>query len=218
MIEGHFEQGAVITGFDFTDVKGTPLSEVSEGVVMATLTIATTKKVAIKFGFGSKIKRTSVEVEFQFLPYAQGAINYCESQGRDVVSAYFSGCIYARYTRAGAVRVCHVSTGGPDDCKDKWEQIKAEGEVGDVTEFKPHNKVKDGDKILGLITSTGDRYAIGCSATTVEQDETRSAAQILKEHTFTAGTTEPDKVQMAKLMSKAKRLVPALTVKSRVKV
>lgn len=200
MIEKYFVNGAVISGFDFTDVSGSSLSEVSEGIVSSSMSIS------------------AVNVNFRFLPYAQGAINYCESQGKDILSAYFSGCIMASYVRSGSGRVCHVSTGGPNDCKDKWEQIQGENVVKNVSQFKPHEHVTAGDKILGLITSTGERFAIGCSATVIEQKETRSVKQILVEHTFTSGTTKKEKKQLAKFMVKGMRRVAALEVKCCVNV
>lgn len=216
MIEDYFQKGAILTGYDFKDTRGAPLAEVSSGVMDGNMTITKTKIVSIYWGLSSKIEKTVNVVNFRLLPYAQGAINYCELMGRDVISAYFSGCIMARYKRDGAWRVCHVSTGDPNDCKDKWEQIKAEDGVTDVSEFKPHENVDGGDKILGLVTSTGDCFAIGCSAVDVDVPETRSVEQILIDEaaSFRKELTKEERLGLAKAMAATVKKVKGLEIKS----
>jgi hypothetical protein len=49
MIEDYFQRGSIITGFDFKDMAGTPLSEVSTGVSDPTLSISGTRRVAVWF-------------------------------------------------------------------------------------------------------------------------------------------------------------------------
>lgn len=73
-----------------------------------------------------------------WLPYVPGGINYSNSQGLDVISGPFSGCIMAAYTkRGGERRICHVSTFGESkyDCKDLWDTIKKD--CVSYVEFKP---------------------------------------------------------------------------------
>ncbi|MES9905902.1 MAG: hypothetical protein ABW168_24915 [Sedimenticola sp.] len=43
MIEGYFQKGAIITNFDFIDVRGTPLPEISVYIFQATADITETK-------------------------------------------------------------------------------------------------------------------------------------------------------------------------------
>ena len=219
MIE-NFEVGTLITDFNFKDVNGAPLSEVSQGTSEASITATQTKVVSILCGLRTKNVKTIKEVKFWLLPYAQGSINYCESMGRNVISAYFSGCIMARYKRDGAWRVCHVSTGDPNDCKEKWDQIKAEPNVSDVTEFKPHEHVTNGNKILGLITNTGLCYAIGCKSTQLNVKETRSVEKILVDEagTFRVELTANEKRELAKAMASATKTIQALEVVSFCKV
>jgi hypothetical protein len=219
MIE-NFAKGTIITDFDFKDVNGSPLSEVSVGVRDASVTVTQTKVVSIWCGLRTKHISTINTVNFRLLPYAQGAINYCEPMGLNVISAYFSGCIMARYKRNGSWRVCHVSTGEANDCKNKWNEIKAESTVSEVTEFKPHNHVTGGNKILGLITSTGSCYAIGCKAIELNVKETRSAEQILLEEgaKFRIELTLKEKQDMAKAMALHVKKVQALEVMSFAKI
>lgn len=80
-----------------------------------------------------------------WLPYIPGEINYTTSQGKDVISGPFSGCIMAAYNKkdGGGRRVCHVSTFGDRkyDCKESWEQIKNEC-ISHVS-FRPHQCARD---------------------------------------------------------------------------
>jgi hypothetical protein len=212
MIETYFQQGTLLTGYNFKDVKGTPLSEVSVGIVDASVRATHMKVVSILCGLATSTKTTRSVVNFRFLPYAQGAINYCESMGCNVISAYFSGCIMARYKVGGVWRVCHVSTGGPNDCKVQWDEIK--GRATDVTEFKPHELVRN-DKILGLIATDGSRFAIGCAAVDLHVKETRNAQQILREEGagFRQELKPEEKLEMAKQMAKSSRILKALVVR-----
>lgn len=162
----HLPIGAILDAYDFTDqgsVQSGAQSEISQGIMEGSLQATIMENVLCFCGLLTARIAKMRQIDFLFLPYAQGSINYCEPQGKDVLSAYFSGCIMARYKRNGSWRVCHVSTGEPNDCKDKWDRIKNEPEVSDVSEFKPHERV-DASKILGLITNTGNRYAIGCKS------------------------------------------------------
>lgn len=165
MIEKYLKKGVILTEYNFEEAGGTPLSEVSVGIRNGEMTLTKTKKIPRCCGLMSKTETKVRQINFRFLPYAEGAINYCESMGVDVISAYFSGCIMARYKRSGSWRVCHVSTGGGNDCKSKWEGIKSESTVSDVTEFNPFDSARSA-KTLGLITATGQLYAIGCDMQT----------------------------------------------------
>jgi hypothetical protein len=105
---------------------------------------------------------TEDQCNFKWLPWVPGKINYCSSQGSDVLSGFFSACWMARYVE-GDARVCHIACQKDDhDCKQAWRNKKLTG-ITDVKEFDPHNAIK-GEKILGLITSTGDFYAIGLNS------------------------------------------------------
>lgn len=162
MIEQYISVGSTITDFDFSEAQGSPLQEVTEGIRAGHLMVNKEKTIPLFCGLWSTKETSQLGLRFRYLPYAAGAINYCESQGVDVISAYFSGCLMARYKRGGSWRVCHVSTGGVNDCKGVWEAIKTDPTVSDVTEFNPFNTAIS-LKTLGLITNNGRRYAIGCT-------------------------------------------------------
>ena len=123
-------------------------------------------------GTGAEISVGTKEVkggEGIYLPFVPNGINYVETQGKDVISFNFSGCIMAAYTVNGSRRVCHVSTGSQQDCKAAWENIKKGAK--DVKEFRPHEHI-DTDTLqkvgsykgcYGLITAEGKCYAITVS-------------------------------------------------------
>lgn len=89
-------------------------------------------------GTGTEMSAGCVDVDGGiYLPFAANGINYTESQGKDVISFNFTGCIMAAYTTpAGSRRVGHVSTGGGQDCLGEWARIKAAS--SQVLAFKPH--------------------------------------------------------------------------------
>lgn len=106
-----------------------------------------------------------------------------EFDSRGQRNGYFSGCIMARYKKVGgAWRVCHVSTGEPNDCQNAWANMK-ETQIASriypvVSEFKPHAIATGCMRVLGLITSTGGCYAIGCTPVAAQIPETRTEEEI----------------------------------------
>lgn len=119
-------------------------------------------------GTGTEMSAGCVDVDGGiYLPFAANGINYTESQGKDVISFNFTGCIMATYTTpGGSRRVCHVSTGNGQDCLGEWARIK--GASNQVLAFKPHlfadvaaiAQAQQGFYCYGLITATGDCYSI----------------------------------------------------------
>jgi hypothetical protein len=101
-------------------------------------------------------------LSFLYLPFALNGINSVVPQGRDVLSGKFSGCIMASYNTGGQSRVCHVSTGAGQDCKDAWRQIMTG--ATNVFQFKPADHIETGGMAwfgtYGLITSELAFYAI----------------------------------------------------------
>ncbi len=99
---------------------------------------------------------------YKYLPFAKGGINYVASQGQDVLSYNFTGCIMAVFTEGGVQKVCHVSTGDGQDCLAEWANIKARST--NVFEFKPHEYISTGGGAFmgcyGLITADLRMYAI----------------------------------------------------------
>lgn len=101
-----------------------------------------------------------------YLPFVANGINYVDSQGKDVISYNFTGCIMATYTVGGARRVCHVSTGGGQDCKAEWDRIKRS--ATGVIAFRPDlgadiaqlGKLGQAFNCYGLITATGECYSV----------------------------------------------------------
>ena len=124
-------------------------------------------------GAGKELSTGAIDVEGGiYLPFVANGINYVESQGKDVLSYNFTGCIMATYTTAGGSRrVCHVSTGSGQDCLGEWATIK--GGARNVLAFKPHlfadiqamQKTGQAFSCFGLITATGDCYSIAVGGT-----------------------------------------------------
>ena len=106
--------------------------------------------------------RTVGAVTYKHLPFVVNGINSVDAGGLDVVSYNFSGCIMAVYKQGGALRVCHVSTGDGQDCKDEWNRIKAASTS--VFEFKPSDFCETGGAALlgvyGLVTADLQTWAI----------------------------------------------------------
>ena len=71
----------------------------------------------------------------KYLPFVKNGINWVESEGVDVISYNFTGCIMAVFTYQGIRRVYHVSTGVGQDCKAERERIKSVST--NVFEFRP---------------------------------------------------------------------------------
>ena len=119
-------------------------------------------------GAGNECKLGVKESKLQgepvlLLPWVGNGINYTESEGKDVLSGPFTGCIMAVYKRSGSRRVCHVAT---PECKDAWAKVKAETQL--VKEFKPSDHLPDaitkslkgGLVIYGHVTSDDKCYAV----------------------------------------------------------
>ena len=173
MLEKFLVPGSVIHGMKAltSTVRGEALHEVHIGVqdvaVEVDYTVTTTTRQSIWHGLRHKTIENKTEHKatwyFRLLPYVQGSINYTEMQGRDVLSGWFSGCIMAKYYNEGTCRVCHVSTGAPNDCKDAWNVIKSGQGMHNVSEFRPFDKndpVILANLTLGLITGNGIFYTI----------------------------------------------------------
>lgn len=106
--------------------------------------------------------------DFLFLPWVGDALNYVESQGKDVLSGPFTGCVMTAYTRNGSRRVGHVATPG---CNELWMAMKKEGTVKVLSEFKPTDVItgatagtltKGGPSWFGLITADDKCYSMLC--------------------------------------------------------
>jgi hypothetical protein len=99
------------------------------------------------------------ELNFRWLPWVSGKINYADLGGKDVLSGMFTGCWMVLY-KQGNFRVGHVATQTDDmDCKPFWRQHKVLPNVTDIKEFRPDIALP-GALNLGLVTSTGDLYKI----------------------------------------------------------
>ncbi|MCA1764263.1 MAG: hypothetical protein ABR574_13685 [Cryomorphaceae bacterium] len=98
----------------------------------------------------------------KYLPFAKNGINWVESTGVDVISYNFTGCLMASFTYEGVRRVCHVSTGTGQDCKEEWERIKSLST--NVFEFRPSDFIDTKGASLngcyGLITADLRTYSI----------------------------------------------------------
>jgi hypothetical protein len=97
----------------------------------------------------------------KFLPFVANGINWCATQGQDVISAHFSGCLMASYTDNGVNKVAHISTGADfGDCKGNWDVVKSN--YTNVQEFRPSDFINGvvHDRCYGLITNDGAMYTI----------------------------------------------------------
>ena len=99
---------------------------------------------------------------YKYLPFAKNGINCVATEGLDVVSYNFTGCIMAVFDDQGTRKVCHVSTGEGQDCKEEWQRIK--GRSFNVFEFRPSDFIDAKGRAFagcyGLITSDLQTYAI----------------------------------------------------------
>ncbi len=79
----------------------------------------------------------------RYLPFAPNGINRVEQlPNEDIISYNFTGCIMASYTDINGRRwVCHVSTGGDDECRPVWNNLKTQ--YSEVYEFKPSDNIID---------------------------------------------------------------------------
>ena len=104
---------------------------------------------------------------YVWLPWASGAVNYAEAQGKDVMSGAFSGCYMVRYHRGnGSWRVAHVSLGDGVDSREAWNAHAAENGFHVGCGFKPYDIQRDkathdalkgqSFRFIGLITHTGE--------------------------------------------------------------
>ena len=100
-----------------------------------------------------------------FLPFVANGINWCPTQGQDVVSAHFTGCIMAYFVDNGVAKVAHISTGADfGDCLPAWNNLKRN--FTNVLEFRPsdYNMNVAHDRCYGLITSNLGLYTITTQA------------------------------------------------------
>lgn len=102
-------------------------------------------------------------VAYRYLPFAKNGINCVSQQGVDVISYNFTGCLMGVFKHNdGVVKVCHVSTGHGQDCKDEWQNVKAVS--SNVFEFRPSDFIEANgqafDGCYGLITNDLRTYSI----------------------------------------------------------
>ncbi len=101
---------------------------------------------------------------FIWIPWMDGAVNYADQQGKDVMSGPFSGCYMIRYKEGGGDwRVAHVHTPGAIDA---WNQLAAGGGFEIGCGFKPYKRREsegNHDKTYGIITNEGKCYRVWAS-------------------------------------------------------
>lgn len=137
---------------------------VNNGVFDARMKVRRLTETRSKRFFFSKPKvKVTVshhEVEFRWLPWVSGKINYAQMEGRDVLSGMFTGCWMTLYKQDGAMRVGHVATqNDAGDCKEVWRRHRSAPGVVDVKEFRPDLGMQ-GEFNLGLATATGTLWKI----------------------------------------------------------
>lgn len=116
----------------------------------------------------------------KYVPFVPNGINWVAQGNSDVISSRFTGCIMAAFTHEGIRKVCHISTGAGQDCKEEWEKIKSSSFR--ISEFKPSNYISTGGhafvNCLGLITLNNRAYAI----TVVNKDGQNIVSKIKSVH------------------------------------
>lgn len=118
--------------------------------------------------------RKNPQRNFIWVPYAPNAINYTETQGRDVLSGPFSGCYMVVYNYKRSRRVAHIATpqaNTPGGAVPAWNRLVAsDPDIEVVAGFRPHehigslsNLMKPTDsafKCFGLVTGTNALWTI----------------------------------------------------------
>lgn len=187
MIERKIHVGEFISFGDIGDAGSADPGQVTRGVEE--------RKINYSHGF----KQTKREVEqgqfeadnkqhrnFIWLPWVKNSINYTESNGKDVLSGAFTGCIMVLYKYAGVRRVGHISL---PDAKDAWNALMADPQMEVLAGFKPHENNADGAldvvgddsvlKIYGLITNDGRLYSITTFIQKIDKAYSRIASVAL---------------------------------------
>lgn len=134
----------------------------------------TSYMVRARAGNGEERKADGNELTFGnerclFLPYAPNSMDYVLPQGRDVFSADFTGCVFIRYMHMDQMRIAHVATPEARPALDAMKQIQG---TTVLNEFKPTEHLDMGklgrgtggterSEALGIITATGDCFAVG---------------------------------------------------------
>lgn len=154
MIERVFTVGSKIKGVNFIGASGGSGAH----------SVVSKDWVVHKFSASRGLGSTSCKAIF--LPYMKNGINHVDTQGLDVVSGPFSGCLMGLYYGGGGRRVCHVATGSDGDCHDLWTQMKGTLGVTVAQEFTPHavtiddvmSKIQGSFYFVGGITADGKLY------------------------------------------------------------
>lgn len=161
-LEQRLQVGDFIYGFKFTQAPGGgPPGMVSSGVVDGSLKVKRLRETVVKrliLKDRVEVTVTHDQVDFRWLPWVPGKINYANHEGKDVLSGMFTGCWMAVYTESN-VRVAHIATQTDDtDCKAAWRTQRALSTVSQVEEFLPHTGL--GVTNLGLVTAAKSLYKI----------------------------------------------------------
>jgi hypothetical protein len=167
MLENKLTVGTLIDGLNTATGRGSVLAgEVSYDVRSYSCGDAASPKAAEVLG--AKVLPVSEgdgANGFVFLPWVEDAVNYTQSQGKDVLSGPFTGCLMTAYTRGGSRRIGHVST---PSCNALWDLMKKDSEVKVIAEFKPSDakfdskSITNGLAVFGLVTADGRCYSVVC--------------------------------------------------------
>lgn len=127
---------------------------------------------------------STVGGDHKFLPFVPNGINWCATQGQDVISAHFTGCLMAYFVDNGVAKVAHISTGADfGDCKGAWDLLKRN--YTNVIEFKPSDFTRGvaNERCYGLITNDQRLYTI---LTWSDRVEIKPGHNSLADHKFVA--------------------------------
>lgn len=126
-----------------------------------------------------------VEFAAKYLPFIPNAISAVSSEGMDVISYNFTGCLMAVFNaRDGRRMVCHVSTGAGQDCKSAWAEIRRTST--NIFQFRPSDHIEpmggSFSGCYGLITN--DLQSLAITVVGSRDGRSRSISAIKKMRLF----------------------------------
>ena len=157
-LEKQLLPGDILMGVDFKTQRVGGVKEfISAGVIDTSLHVKPGPERTKRKFFGIRTVEESeiFKIDFRWLPWADGKINYANLEGKDILSGFFTGCWMALYKDQN-FRVAHIAT-GDKDCKNIW--ANAASGFQNVKGFLPH-KDSPNPFALGLITQNTDLFKI----------------------------------------------------------
>lgn len=157
-LEKQLMVGDILMGVDFENLRVGGVKEfITSGVIDTCFFVKrATERTKKSFLRNTIVEESEVfKIEFRWLPWADGKINYANLEGKDILSGFFTGCWMVLYKDQN-LRVAHIATGNKD-CKNLWSNA-APG-FQNVKGFLPHLG-NNNPFSLGLVTENTDLFKI----------------------------------------------------------